>query len=808
MIRQFKLVSIALLLVSTLVQRSNAMDPVLGGVIPVGLQRGVETEVIFGGARFGDAEQLLFYSPGFEVKKLEVVNDTTLKALIAVAPDCAPGIHAVRVRTATGISDLKTFTVGILPQVQEAEPNSSFETPQPIAMNVTVVGVVDNEDVDHFVIEAKKGERITAELEGLRLGYTFFDPYVAILNSERFELSRSDDNALLSQDCLCQVIAPQDGKYIVQVRESSFGGDGNCKYRLHVGNFPRPRASLPAGGKPGETLEVTWLGDINGPFKSTVTLPTKLGEAGILAQDAIGLAPSPNVFRVSDLPAFVEVEPNNELAKASVGASPGAIHGVIETAGDVDFLKFTAKAGEQFDVRCYARGSLRSPLDSVVTILNAQGAGVIGNDDTAGPDSYMRLAIPADGDYYAVITDHLKAGGPEYAYRLEITRVAPALTMALPERQQYVPVTLQVPRGNRMAVMVQAQRANFGGDLNIQYQNMPAGMTAESVPMVASFTDVPVLFSAPADAVSAGSLVDILGTPVDPNLKVEGHLSQRMMLVRGQNNIDVWGHTADRMATAITKEIPYSIEIVEPKAPLVRNGQMNLKVIAKRAPDFKAPISVFLLYHPPGVASNGSIAIPEGQTEALIPVTANGGAGIGDWKVVVIGRAGYGNGAVECSSQLSTLKISDMFVNLAFQKAAAEQGNPTDFVVNVEKKIDFEGNAKIELLGLPAGATAPPLEFNKDAKELVFKVTVDKTTRPGKYGLLCQVTPTVAAEPVVHVIGSGELRIDEPLPPKPTAAAAPTPMPAAAPPPAEKPPEKRLTRLEQLRLDKEKQKKP
>ena len=74
MIRQFKLVSIALLLISILAQRSNAMDPVLGGVIPVGLQRGVETEVIFGGARFSDAEQLLFYSPGLEVKKLEVVN--------------------------------------------------------------------------------------------------------------------------------------------------------------------------------------------------------------------------------------------------------------------------------------------------------------------------------------------------------------------------------------------------------------------------------------------------------------------------------------------------------------------------------------------------------------------------------------------------------------------------------------------------------------------------------------------------------------------------------------------------------------
>lgn len=810
MIRRYLVASATLLISLCLLNPSHAMDPALGAITPVGIQRGVETEVIINGARLTDAEQLLFYTPGFQVKKLEVVNDNTVKVLVAVAADCTPGIHALRVKTATGISDLKTFTVGILPQVTEKEPNSNFTEPQPIAQNVTVLGVVENEDVDHFVIEAKKGERITAELEGLRLGYTFFDPYVAILNSDRFEISRSDDNALLSQDCLCQVIAPEDGKYIIQVRESSFGGDGNCKYRLHVGNFPRPRAALPAGGKPGESIEVTWLGDVGGPFKSTVVLPTKLGEASVLAQDAVGLAPSPNVFRVADLPSALESEPNNEIAKASAGSSPGAMHGVIDVPGDVDYFKFTAKKDEQYDVRCYARGGLRSPLDSVVTILNAQGAGIVGNDDTAGPDSYMRFGVPADGDYYVVTTDHLKAGGPEYAYRLEINRVAAALTMALPERQQYVPVTLAVPRGNRMAVMVQAQRANFGGDLNVQYQNMPAGMTVESVPLGANLTDVPVLFSATADAASAGALIDIFGTPVDPNLKLDGHLSQRMMLVRGQNNIDVWGHTADRMAAAITKEIPYAIEIVEPKAPIVRNGQLNLKVVAKRAADFTAPISVFFLYHPPGVASNGSISIAEGQTEALIPVTANGGAAIGDWKIAVIGRAGYGNGAVECSSQLATLKISDMYVNLAFQKAAVEQGKPVDFVVNVEKKIDFEGNAKIELLGLPAGVTSAPLEFNKDAKELVFKLNVDKTTRPGKYGLLCQVTPQVAGEPVVHVIGSGELRVDEPLPPKPAAAAAPAPMPAAAAPPpaAEKPPEKRLTRLEQLRLDKEKQKKP
>ena len=42
--------------------------------------------------------------------------------------------------------------------------------PQAIPMNVTVNGVADNEDVDYFVVEAKKGERISAEIEGMRLG--------------------------------------------------------------------------------------------------------------------------------------------------------------------------------------------------------------------------------------------------------------------------------------------------------------------------------------------------------------------------------------------------------------------------------------------------------------------------------------------------------------------------------------------------------------------------------------------------------------------------------------------------------------
>jgi len=137
-----------------------------------------------------------------------VVNDGHVKASLKIAPDARLGLRDLRLRTATGISEMRSFSIGALKDVAEVEPNNEFAKPQPIAMNVAVNGVADNEDVDYFSVQAKKGERITAEVEGIRLGVTMFDPCVAILDSRRFELASSDDAALIWQDGFASVVAP------------------------------------------------------------------------------------------------------------------------------------------------------------------------------------------------------------------------------------------------------------------------------------------------------------------------------------------------------------------------------------------------------------------------------------------------------------------------------------------------------------------------------------------------------------------------------------------------------------------------
>lgn len=797
---------VAFSLLTVVVPRVDAASPSFGGLAPRGGQRGTEIEVVLSGSQLDDAQEVLFYEPGIEVSKFEIVNPTTVKVLFKIAPECQLGSHRMRIRTATGLTELRPFFVGALPDVAEKEPNSDFAAPQPIPMNVTVSGVVNSEDVDYFVVDAKKGDRITAEVEAIRLGISLFDVYVAIMNAARFELSSSDDSALIWQDGVASIIAPEDGKYIIQVRDSAYTGSGT--YRVHIGNFPRPLATLPAGGKVGEATAVKFLGDVGGEWSETIQLPTTMiPDFGLFAKDARGIAPSPNRFRLSDLANVLEVEPNDTHDNATRFTAPVALNGVIAAPGDFDRYRFTAKKGEVYEVRVHAR-SVRSPLDSVLTISAAGGGVLAANDDSGGPDSYLRFTVPNDGDYIIEVRDHLNNGGPFYAYRVELTPVQPKLALSTIEFQQYVQPVIAVPKGNHFAVVLSAARYDFGGPLAIRGDNLPPGITVECPGMPANSGVVPVMFHATADAQISGRLADLIGSLVDPNqpnLKVEGSTHQPMVLIRGQNNTPFWTEHTSKVAVAVTNESPFEIALVEPKVPLVRGGTMELKIVAKRKEGFKAPIKVDMLWLPPGLNASTSTSIPEGQNEVTLPLNAAGNAELNTFKIAVRGSADTGKGSIMVCTPFANLRVAEMYLNLAYDQAAVEQGKETEVVIHMTKQFDFPGAAKVELFGLPNKVTTEPQDITKDTKDIIFKLKTDMTSPAGNHNnLFCRVTVVENAEPVVHNIGTGKLRIDVPLPPKKTE---PAPVAAPAAPVVAKPAEpappvvKRLTRLEQLRLE-------
>jgi hypothetical protein len=790
---------------------AEAASPRLTAVRPVGGQRGTELEVHFTGQRLGDAQEILFYQPGISASKIEKVDDNHVKALLKIDGTAALGQVDLRVRTATGISELRTFSVGALKETTEVEPNDEFLKPQKVEFGSVVNGVARSEDVDYYAFEVKKGERITAEVEGARLGIALFDPYVAIMDSKRFELASSDDAALIWQDAFASVIAPSDGTYLVQVRESAYAGTDACLYRLHIGNFPRPTATVPAGGKFGETIDVRLIGDVLGDKTVKVTLPVEQKrEFGIVAIDDKGTAPYPNAFRLSPFGNVIEAEPNNDQNTATRFEGSMALNGVIDKPEDIDHFVFTAKKGQNFNIRVWGR-RLRSPLDSVIYISKKGGGALAGNDDAQNsPDSNLKFTAPEDAEYVISITDHLKKGGPEYFYRIEVTSAVPLISLSVAEeslQRGIGPTCVAVPKGNRQAVLVNARRQETGGAIKISLEGLPAGTTFTADEMVANQPTLPILIEAKADAPLSGALVRVDGKPSDPKLEVPDEFRQQSELVLGQNNVQYWGRGVDRLAVAVTEESPYSIEIAEPKVPLVRGGSMSLRVVAKRKPGFTAPIAISLPWNPPGVSSSGGVSIAEKADEASIPMNADGGAPIQTWRIVVNGTANTAGGPIMVSSQLAKLSIAAPFLGLAYSPASVEQGQETDLVVAVNKAVDFPGEALVTLIGLPNKVTTETKKITKDTKEIVFRVKTDKVSPAGNHqNLFCQVVVTQEGEPIVHNLGSGQIRIDVPLPPKPKPVAAPAPV-AAAPAPAPKPVEpapkveKRLTRLEKLRLE-------
>ena len=769
----FGLTRIAILILAAgAIATVKAASPSLTRINPPAAQKGTEAEITLEGARLADAKEILFYDSSITVSKLTPVDDKSVKATLKI-PDNAVGEHCLRLRTASGISELRTFHVGVYPVVQEKEPNSDFKNPQPIQINQTIAGVIENEDIDYFAVQLKKGQRLSAEAEGIRLGVTLFDPYIAIMDTNRFELAVCDDSALGLQDPFLQFTAPKDGTYIIQLREAAYGGDNKCFYRLHVGTFPRPKTAFPMGGMVGQELAVKFLGDIGGPITQSLKLPSEIEtKFPVYAQQTNLISPTPNFIRVSSFPNVMEVEPNDDpkTATAATMDLPLAFNGIIDKAGDYDTFKFKAKKGQNLDIGVYAR-RLRSPLDSVLTVSDAKGKQIANNDDSAGPDSYARVSIPEDGDYFVRIRDHLRGGGPEYTYRIEITPAIPVLTITVPQAVQNSQErqAIAIPRGNRMGTVIRATRSNFSGDVAINAENLPKGVTAECEAMASNAEIIPVIFEAAADAPIAGKLSDFSAKPTDSKIDVKGEFQQTIDLVTGGNNTPYYQAHVEKLALAVAEEAPFKLTLVEPKAPLVQNGSMELKVKAERKAGFSGPITIRMLFNPPGTNSAPQGTIAANKDEATLLINASGGAAVKSWKIAVLGSADN-KGAVWVSTQLAKLNIGEPFLAAKFDMAAIEQCKSGKIVCKLEQKSKFDGKAKVELRGLPAGVTANPAskEITASDTEVSFDVTTSAKSPPGQHkNLLCQVTIMKDGEPVIQNVGQGGiLRIDRAAAPK------------------------------------------
>ena len=150
------------------------------------------------------------------------------------------GLREVRIVGKHGTSTAWPFEVSQTPNVIETESNNDPESATIIQLPSLINGVVNpGGDDDYYVFEGTKGQRCVFSVKAYRLNNVsqqFFNPTIAVFSADGIELARS--NGFYSLDPLIDITLPEDGPYLLRIRDLLHRGNPDSVYRLTGGVLP------------------------------------------------------------------------------------------------------------------------------------------------------------------------------------------------------------------------------------------------------------------------------------------------------------------------------------------------------------------------------------------------------------------------------------------------------------------------------------------------------------------------------------------------------------------------------------------
>lgn len=453
--------------------------PKAASLAPQAVRRGAAAEIVLTGERLAGATSFHVGAPGGVTAEVVSKEPKKVVARVTVTADAAPGEREIRVITPSGVSNPVTFIVSNLPVFSDKEPNNSVEAAQRVELPAMIAGVIHaGPESDFFRFEAKKGQRLIGHVTAARAG-SKLDSSLTLLDASGRLLARSED--ALGLDSLLDFPVPDDGEYVVSIRDALYKGGGDYTYRLELGHIPHIDAIFPLGGQRGQKVTLSVTGrNLEGVSSIMVDLDSAapLGPRFISAETPIGPSTA-HPFEVGDLPESIEEEGRTDAPLAV----PGVINGRIGAPGDSDAFTFTAgePAPLVFEVTASRYGS---PLDALLTLSDAAGAVVAQNDDAkgAGADARIEFKDFKKGARYTVsLRDLTDRGGPRFAYRLT---VRPPKTPPPDFSARFIPDAVVVSRGSHARVWAEVTKmAGFSGAVTLAFKGLPAGVTCDPVKM-------------------------------------------------------------------------------------------------------------------------------------------------------------------------------------------------------------------------------------------------------------------------------------------------------------------------------------
>ena len=443
----------------------------------------------------------------------------TVLVEITIDRDAPPGTRELRLRTRQGLTNPMAFVVGVLPEINESEADDSkiaefLPTESPLELPILINGQIMPGDVDRFRFIAKEGQRLVIETSARQLvPYLadavpgWFQATLTLFDEVGDEIAFVDDYRF-NPDPVFRFDVPADGEYQLEIRDSIYRGREDFVYRISIGERPFVTSIFPLGCCTGQKRFVSAKGwnlcadrlFIDGQSDPTVGIRQKpLGQGKT--------ASNPVTYDVNALRAKAEVEPNDNVEDAQKVLLPRIVDGCIQMPGDVDVFRFKGRAGDEIVIETIAR-RLRSPLDSLVRLIDEHGNVLGWNDDvserkegflhtdmgvlTHHADSYLRAFLPDDGMYYVQASDAQGKGGEAYAYRLRISPPRPSFEL------RATPSSVNMRAGLAAPIQVYALRKDgFSGEIEIAISGESHGFSLGGAKVPAGKDSVRITLVAP-----------------------------------------------------------------------------------------------------------------------------------------------------------------------------------------------------------------------------------------------------------------------------------------------------------------------
>ncbi len=734
----FRTLPAILLLIAALPVHAQQLPiPQLKSVFPCGGRQGTSGEVEIGGGNLEGTTKLYFSNPGITATPIGIpvaapiiaaatvpvdgagpkspnpppapAPTGTAKFKVTVAPGVPVGDYDVRSIGKFGISNPRTFSVSDTAEINETEPNDAREKANRVPMNCVINGRVNPaEDIDWFVFNAKKGQRVIIECRAWRID-SRLDGTLTLYNGEGKELIASQDENIRDQkrDPFIDFDVPADGDYFLRFTDFMYNGGSENFYRLSVSTHPYVDFITPTGAKPGTTADITFYGrNLPGGEKTDIMVKGRPLEKVVrkiaVPKDADAVTSlnfgellrpptsrmdgmevringdtgtsNAKVLLFSDGPELLEVEPNNTIATGQRIPVPCAVTGAFSAPKDVDHYTFSAKKDEKFLIEVFGE-RLGSPADPDLEIAEADGKIVNSMQDTGENIGQLRFptttcdivynwTAPKTTDFTLHLEHVYQAvqGGPQYQYRLEIHRdPAPDFRLVCSPTHDIHIDSHCVYQGGRQRLDILAWRMNgLDEPITVEARNLPPGVTAEPIIIGPGMKWGTLVVTAAPDAPIGEGAIEIVGTAMRDKEKLTRKARGGVIVWDTVNTPAICRLTRSIML-AVREKTPYAVT-ASPKEFTIKPGDLiNVTVTASRRADMPSAVQLngsgFDL--PPGVTIPTTTINPgQNETKVAIATTDKMKAGVYSFIINSESQVPDGDKKIRCIYPSNAIKVT------------------------------------------------------------------------------------------------------------------------------------------------------